>query len=141
MEAFDAPDVPLADESHVTRIAPADWPHLRIEFHPSVHQACCHWNVHTMWRAIRDENQAPKPEQLPGPRHYITWRDHFITRYRTLDLPEAGAFQAALDGANFAHICERLTDWCEPEEVALRAASLLKSWLRDGLISQLRVER
>ena len=45
---------------------------------------------------------------------------------------------ALREGRSFAEICEGLTEWIDARNVALHAAGLLKQWLEDGMINEIR---
>jgi len=52
---------------------------------------------------------------------------------------EAWALDALQRGETFAAICDGLTEWIDAQNVAVHAAGLLKQWLTDSLISEIRV--
>ena len=58
--------------------------------------------------------------------------------FRSLEQAEDAALGAALSGASFADLCDALCASLAPDEVPLRAASLLKSWIHDALIVGMR---
>jgi hypothetical protein len=55
-------------------------------------------------------------------------------QWRRLDTDEAAALDAVAAGEPFARLCERMTA-VHGDGGALRAASLLKRWLADGLLA------
>jgi len=141
VNAFDAADASVLDESAVSTIAPEDWPAIIIKFHLSVHLIDYHWNILDLWRTVRDEEDIPQPQALPGVSTCLIWRQDLTTRYRILETDEAGAIKAAMQGASFAGLCEIVTcalPAAEDEngqlEIALRSAGLLKTWLAEGMI-------
>lgn len=136
--AFDAADAPVTEPSEVENIPDEAWPSLQIRLHPSVHRLTFAWNVLDLWRTAKDGKAIPAPARLPEPGACLIWRDGLSTRYRSLDPDENAALVAAASGADFAEICEGLLPWEQAEQpVALRAASLLKTWLTSGLVSAL----
>lgn len=141
INAFDAADAEVLDESAVTTIAPEAWPDIRIGFHASVHLLDYHWNILDLWRAVRDEETIPPLQALPETSTCLIWRQGVTTRYRILDADEAAALKAATQGAGFAELCEVVTQvlpGAEDEDgqlkVALRSAGLLKTWLAEGMV-------
>ena len=56
----------------------------------------------------------------------------------SLEGDESAALDLIGSGGNFAGMCELLCDWHEPEEVPALAMTMLKRWLDEGLISELR---
>jgi len=88
---------------------------------------------------MKDGETIPAPECLTEPGACLVWRDGLSTRYRSLEPDENAALVAAVSGADFAEICEGLIPWEQAEQpIALRAASLLKTWLTSGLVSELK---
>ncbi len=137
VEAFDAADAVVAKEAELATIPAPQWPALKLRFSPSAQILSCRWNVPALWRAVKDETTRPEPVSLSQRLACLVWREQLTTRYRTLEDDEAEAMKAAAGGASFAALCERLTRWHTDEAVPLRAASLLKRWLTEGLISEI----
>jgi hypothetical protein len=65
------------------------------------------------------------------------WRRDFKTYWRSLEVHEAWALEQAVNGADFAEICEGLLEWIDAEQVALTAAGFLKQWISDQLLVRL----
>jgi hypothetical protein len=65
------------------------------------------------------------------------WRRDLENYFRSLDPIEATALDAALGGSSFAEICGGLTKHLPEQEVPLRAASLIATWLEGGLLTAL----
>ncbi len=137
VEAFDAADVAVAKETDLTPIPQQAWPALGLRFHPSMQRLSCHWNILALWRAVQEKTPPPDPIQLPQPIICIVWRDDLTTHYRTLEADETDAMEGATNGDSFAALCQRLTRCHADEAVPLRAVSLLRRWLREGLISEI----
>ncbi|HKK07175.1 MAG TPA: DNA-binding domain-containing protein [Gammaproteobacteria bacterium] len=143
IDAFDAEDAACADEAGAAAVAPAAWPTLRIALHPSVQLVCHEWDIVALWRAYRDERAAPEPRRLDAPGCCLVWRQGLDTRYRALAPDEARGLQALARGGDFSTLCEEVAACLpetegDPQQAALRAATLLKTWLHAGLICELR---
>lgn len=132
--AFDAPDAAPLQESDLAAIAPERWPALAFSFHPSLQRFTCTTNAPALFKALSEERPAPPPQQLSFEQHWLIWRQNLTTRYRSLDAVEARALDAALRGATFAAVCDEVCERCGPEEAALRSASLLRTWVAEGLL-------
>jgi hypothetical protein len=132
--AFDAADAsPLTVEALVS-ITPDQWPQLRFELHPSLQRLHLRTNAAALFKDSADEPLAIEPLLLDEPQRWMIWRQGLKTSYRSLDAREAAAQDAVAAGASFADLCELLCAWNALEDVPLRAASLLKGWLSEGLI-------
>jgi hypothetical protein len=125
--AFDAVDAPTLDANDIASLMPEAWPQLRLHLHPATR--------------LLDGSRLAIVEgavtlaDVDSPARWLLWRDaDGDVCWRQLEGDEADALRAATDGADFGDICERLAAY-HGDEAALRAASLLKRWLADGLIT------
>lgn len=136
-DAFDASDSAVMTESDAA-LLPADaWSTLHFGFHPSIQLIPYEWNILPIWQAIQQEHDIPAPVQLVDQEVCLIWRQGLQTQYRTLDAGEARGLTLLLQGASFPELCEALAAQSEvPEQVPIRAASLLKGWLAAGLITE-----
>ena len=141
-KAFDARDEKVVSEADVAGIPPVSWPTLRIELHPSVHWFDYQWNVLPIWLAVKEGNKNfPQAIELDELQTCLVWRKNLATLYRSLDQDEAQVLKAMAEGADFAQMCAILEQLIsEPQQVAVRAAGLLKTWISAGLISCLQFE-
>ncbi len=140
VNAFDAKDVKIVEIDDAAQIPPDSWPGLKITLHPSVYWITCSWNCFAIWKAIKNASEIPVPQQLQDPVSFLIWRQGLDTRYRSIEPDEKVALEAVQEGNNFAELCEELVVYLRPEETALRAASLLKTWLAEGLVGELSIE-
>lgn len=134
VNAFDARDCKVLEIKDAATLPPDAWPTLQIVFHPSVWVVSCSWNCLSIWQAMKNKMRVPKPELLNNKVSYLIWKQGLNTKYRSLEPDEAAALSLVENGANFADLCSALNQQLETDETALRAASLLKTWLADDLI-------
>lgn len=137
-DSFDAADSAVATVEDMGKIAPNAWPHLVFAPHTSVQRLNLRWNAPAIWKAADKDQPLPSPEQAPHPIGWAMWRQGLQIYFRSLSVDEAFALDALLRGENFGAICEDLTEWVDAQNVALHAAGLLKQWLADGLIREIR---
>jgi hypothetical protein len=137
-DAFDAEDSPVASVDDMARIPPEAWPELRFAPHASLRRLDLRWNVPAVWKAIDTEQEPPELEDGEYPVAWLVWRRELRTYFRSLDVAEACALDAMRHGETFAEICEGLTEWIDAQNVPAHAAGLLKLWLGDGLIREIR---
>jgi hypothetical protein len=142
-EVFDAADAEPLDIAALAQIEPHRWAELRFAFHPSVRRLALHWNVPQIWKSITDVAERPRDErpQASVQREatpWVMWRQVLTTRYRSLDVAEASALDAARDDATFGEICVVLSQHLGAEETPAHAAALLKHWIESGLITAIR---
>ncbi|MET1076992.1 MAG: DNA-binding domain-containing protein [Pseudomonas sp.] len=131
--AFDAPDgAPLTLEA-MAGLAAAHWPELRLGLLPSVQWQRCQYNSLALWRALKAEQPFPGSQLLAAPESCLVWRQHRISRYRSLSGGEAEALAGMVEqGWCFAELCERLTH--QVPDAAQQAALWLKQWVGEGLV-------
>ncbi len=138
VDAFDAADSSVATAEDMAGIAPEQWPKLAFAPHASVQRLDLEWNAPSLWQANDREQPLPAPTRAPHPLGWVIWRQGLQNYFRELDAAEAFALDAMLRGESFAAICEGLTEWIDAQNVALHAAGLLKLWLTDGLIREIK---
>lgn len=137
-DAFDAPDTGLCSVADMAAIPSDAWPSLTFVAHTSLTRLDLRWNVPTVWKAIDSEEEPPALLENEYPIAWLVWRLDLLTYYRSLSVDEAWALDALLRGENFATLCEGLSEWVDVQNVAPHAAGLLKQWLTDGLINEIR---
>jgi hypothetical protein len=136
--SFDAADDPVISIEAMAQIPPDHWPGLQLLFHTSVHRINFVWNTPELWKAHKAETTMPEIRENSAPVPWIIWRQDLKIRFRSLENDEQLIFDAARQGANFADICDMLSKTLPPENVPPRAASILKRWVSDGLISRIK---
>ena len=137
-DSFDAADSPVATVDDMARIAPNDWPRLVFVPHASVQRLNLEWNAPILWKAADKDEPLPRPEKMPYPVGWVMWRQELQIYFRSLSVDEAFALDGLLRGENFGALCEGLTEWIDAQNVAVHAAGLLKQWLTDGLIKEIK---
>lgn len=142
VNAFNAADQSNITETDVARVPVEKWPELSFGFHASVHSFTYRWNILPMWQAYKEHQPYPKPAQLSAPEKCLVWRQELNTLFRTLEHDESQLFDAARSGANFSQLCEILSDHIQeqqdPQQIPLRAAGLLKTWISAAMLSELK---
>ena len=132
-EVFDAAD---ADPLTLDDIAslPADaWPMLRLQLQPSVRLLALACNATALVEAHARGEALPAPRAAPT-ADWLLWRSDGDVHWRRLDADEAALLHAIADGECFGQLCERASAF-HPDDGPLRAVSLLKRWLADGLLA------
>lgn len=135
--AFDAADLPAARPDVMAAVAPEAWAGLRVTLHPSVQWLELNYNVPALFEAATRDDEPPPVVREANAVAWILWRRDLIVHWRSLETDEAWALGAAKQGQTFGDLCAGLCDWHEPDAVPLRAASLLRTWLEDGLLSRI----
>jgi hypothetical protein len=136
-KAFTAVDDPVITTETMSQIPSEVWPSLQFVFHASVYRINFAWNTPELWKARKADSTPPEVRENLEPVPWIIWRQDLKIRFRSLENDEQSFFNAAQEGATFTDMCDVLSVLNPPESVPLRAASILKCWIRDGLISRI----
>jgi len=137
--AFDAADAQTLDMQALAAVPPESWGQVKFGLHPSLQRLELQWNAPKIWQAIDAEEDVPEPAAGDSVA-WLLWRQDLTTRWRSLGVDEAWMLEAASQEASFGELCEGLCRWHAPETVAMQAASYLKLWLTDGLITSIEVD-
>ena len=132
--AFDAADAPVLALDDMARVSPELWPGLGFTLHPAVQRFALHWNAPALWAAHSDGTSL-RARKAAVPQTWAVWRRAQTPRYRRLPADEAWALGAVARGRNFALLCAGLCRWVPQAQAPLRAATLLKTWVAEGMIS------
>ena len=137
-EAFDAADDSIFTEQDMASISPDQWSTLKFILHPSVNRLDFEWNTPEMWQALTDD----EPKEVKAKREitssWLIWREKLITRFRSMQTDEQLAFDTMSRGGDFHEVCETLANIMNADDVPLHAASLLKGWINQGLIKEIK---
>lgn len=136
--AFDSADDPVLDIADLESLPGEAWSTLGFSVHSSLQRLELAWNVPAFWHAVTREQDLPTPAQGPEAAQWIVWRRDLTIYFRSLETDEAAALQAIADGGNFADMCETLCASHDQDAVPGVAMTLLKRWINDGLICDLR---
>ena len=141
VNSFNAADQESIHESDVAQVPAEKWPELGFGFHPSVYTFPYQWNILPIWWAHKERQPLPKTQQLSAPETCLVWRRGLKTLFRTLENDEVLLLTAARDAADFSQLCELLSEQIgeieAPQQIPLRAASLLKTWITDEMVANL----
>lgn len=138
-EAFDAPDDSVLTGDTLATLPPQRWASMRLRPHPSLCRLDLKWNAPALWKAADTGAPLPNAERSTHPIAWAIWRQGLQTYFRSLPVDEAWALDAVRAGHDFATVCEGLCEWIDPAHVAAHAAGLLKQWVDDSLIAEIRM--
>ncbi|KTC84844.1 DNA-binding domain-containing protein [Legionella brunensis] len=136
--AFDAADAQTLTIEDIASISPECWANMTFLPHPSLQQTHFHWNIVPIWQAISNEQLPENPIEHSQPLSWVIWRSNYVSRFYSLAEDESWAMTRMIQGASFGEICAGLCTWYDEQEVGMRAASLLKSWIQSGLLSNVK---
>jgi len=137
-EAFDAPDAAVVTVAELATVAVETWPSLEIVPHPSVRLVDVRFDTVEIWNAVRAGIGSRAPQRLAAAGACFVWRRRLTTVFRSIDRIERDAWEVVAAGGTFAAMCDVLLGSLAPHEVAQRAALMLRSWLDEGLVADLR---
>lgn len=134
---LDAANAPIITTETLRKITPEKWPDLRFSLHPSVNSHIFNWDAPQLWQEM-DEEQAPRaPIKQAKPIRWIFWRQGIKSYFQSCTPLEAKMFEALVQDAPFAELCENLLDEEIPEEnIAAVAAQTLAKWVNSEMVSK-----
>lgn len=138
--AFDAGDMDPLTVDEVAAVAAEAWPTMRPVLQPSVQRLNFAWDTVSLCKAIDADEIPPQPRELDLAMGWVIWRKELTPQFRSLEVDEAAALDAVLRRQPFTVICEVLCEWIDAQHVALRAATLLKRWVSEGMIAALETD-
>ena len=134
-QAFDAADDNIFAEQDMATVAPEAWPELKFTLHSSVQRLNLEWNIIEMWQALTAETPVEVSATKDVSSPWLVWRENLSTHFRSMEVDEQIAFDELKQGGSFTDICESLASIIDEDEVPMHAASLLKGWISQSLIS------
>lgn len=138
--AFDAADVDVVQVAKMASVPAQAWAGLQFVLHPSVHRINYFWNVIPIWQALMNEQEIPVLDKSIRAVPWLLWRSpDYVIQFYSMSEEEAWGIDALIQGLSFGELCEGFCQWFKPEEVAMRAASYLKTWIQNGVISRLQI--
>ncbi|MCL9684689.1 HvfC/BufC N-terminal domain-containing protein [Legionella maioricensis] len=136
--AFDAADKSVLHIADMANVPPESWAGMKFTLHPSVQRVNYFWNAIPLWQTLINDHELPELENASVATSWILWRSpDYIIQFYSLSEEEAWAIDALIQGLSFGQLCEGLCQWINAEEVGLRAASYLKNWIQNGMVSEL----
>ena len=131
--AFDAPDDAPVGAEALQRVPPSRWAQLRLRLSPTLRVVELHSNAVEWWKAACEAGQRPRRWRRARAMRWRIWRRELAVYFRPLQPDEAEALAAIADGATFGNACRLIGE--HSGAPAQRAATLLRGWIDDGLIS------
>jgi hypothetical protein len=133
LDAFDAADSPVEGRDALAALAPERWGGLRLRLAPSLRSFRLGWPVERLWAA--HERGEPAPEIAPLDHVACVWRRDERVLHRSMDELEGACLGAALAGASFGLLCERVAMERGEDEAPALAAGFLAGWLDAGFVA------
>lgn len=135
--AFDAPDARVVTLEEMAMIPLDKWPYICFELHPSIQRLTLYWNIVSLWNTYKEENRLIKPLRANKLAQWIIWRKELSIHFYSLSPDEAYLIEAMIANKNFGSICEGLCQWVDEDNVASHAASLLKRFIIDKMLTNI----
>jgi hypothetical protein len=137
--AFDAQNAATVSMESLAALQPAQWPTLQFQFAPATQRVTSHTNAPELYRAAANDEGAAQGEVSETSSEWLIWRRELTAQYRSLTRTEADALDTLLAGGTLGDACEAMLEYAEADVMAAEAASFLKRWLLDELISSFSV--
>lgn len=137
--AFDAPDITSLGPGILADLVNQDVSRFRFTFHPSLQTLIFQQNTVSLWSAMQCGEPPPRPHAQDKPQTIAVWRQSNQSRLRILGEEETMALAGAQAGLTFGALCEAIAFAGEGADVALRAATYLRTWLEAEIITSFQV--
>ncbi len=137
--SFDAEDIDIASMDDVLTIGPSEWPTMIFQTHPGLQRLNLSWNIAITWNCVDAGHEIKEPQKYEHLVPWLIWRSDLKIYFRSLETDEAFSLDSIIEGASFGEICEGLCEWHDEAGAALVAASMLKRWLADGVITEISI--
>jgi hypothetical protein len=131
---FDARDQDALTEEDLAGVPANQWPVIGFVPHPSLRRMNLQWNVADFRRLIDEEKDPDPPAKANVSQGWVMWRQGLDTYWRSMGVDETAAMDAMIEGQSFENICAALLKCSDEENVAIRAAGMLKRWINEGMI-------
>lgn len=136
--AFDAAEELRVRVEDMAAVVPESWAGLQFTIHPSVQRMNYFWNVIPLWQSLVKDQDISELENISVAKPWVIWRSSdYQIQFYSMSEEEAWALDAMIQGLSFGELCEGLCQWIEEEQVGTRAASFLKGWIQNGMLSRL----
>lgn len=134
-EAFNAADACIFTDHDMANVPAEVWAELNFILHPSVKRLSFNYNIVEIWQTLTDDTPQAIEAKKEEPNQWLIWREQLITQFRSMEVDEQLAFNTLYNRGDFTDICESLVTLINEEDIPLHAASFLKTWINQGLIS------
>ena len=135
LDAFDAPDAPVARREDLAQVPPESFAELQFWLDPSVQR------LEIDARALRLKRTAtaddpPDLERVEGTEHLLVWRREERVTSRVISSDEALALAALAQGLTFGEICVRVAVHLGEEAAPGAVATWLAGWIDAGCLAR-----
>ena len=132
--AFDAPDATPMTRDALAALGPA-LVNYAPRLHPAVRLVRLRWNTLPVWHAATAGQDIPASAPADRVGTVVVWRPGHEVRFRAVPADEAAAVRTGSRGGDFAALCAAVRHHRPAAETPARAAGLLATWARDGLLA------
>ncbi|BDU18802.1 DNA-binding domain-containing protein [Dyella sp. GSA-30] len=131
---FDAADEPVMDPQALAQLAPEDWARLLLHPQYRLQILSTSYNVAAFRKAADLGEPKPKLVHYSTAQSVLIWRQEWTVRYRTLEDDELIVLEAAIGGATFSELCDRLGRFHDESAAPARMVAILQGWLASHLL-------
>jgi hypothetical protein len=135
--AFDAEDAMTASLDDLRKLEPTQWFNLQLIFQPALQLFKGFSNVPDLWHELINNEKACDLKLNAEIQYWIIWRTNLQVMYRAISAAEALSLTAFMQNKTFTNICNGLSEWFPEDQVPLKAAQFLQSWIQNGMVKEI----
>ena len=136
-EVFDAADDVPATEAQLAALPADAWGNMRFSLRASVRRQRTTSNAVEWWRVLDDAAARPAKLESSAVVEWVLWRRGLKSFFKTIEPIEAAALDAVAEGSTFSALCERIAATVGEVDAPLKAATLLRGWFSNELLTAL----
>lgn len=134
-ESFDEKDDDPLTLAQLSQLPPENWGEFRLIPTASLRFMATNYNILDIWQAAAKKETLPISQQLIAPASILIWRKQMEVQFQLLSPVENIGICAMLQDKNFSEICEALRAIENEDNIALSAATFIKTavisqWLK-----------
>lgn len=138
-EAFDAANSVTMTVQEMASIPAKCWPNLCFTCHPSLRRLTFQSDICKLWHQVNEKNIFITPKKTKKQKNCLIWRKGYDVKFCYLHQTESYMIDMILQGSNFSDICEGLCEFVQEDEVVVCAATILKQFMMDELITHIQI--
>lgn len=135
LTAFDAAERDSISFEELLNLEPEQWPHLKLQFKPSMQLFKSSYNSVRIWQALK-ESKTPPDTSNSDAQHWLVWRNlNRVTEFKSIEVSEFKLINQFLIGNDFSQACEEMKKYIAIEDISQTAINYLTHLFSENLVT------